>query len=117
MDIPLLCFPVLTPCSPQSVLPMLCFQPSQTMNPPQLIIRQSQNPERHTNLHSKILFLLICENVRKGTQMCRLPNTVTSIKTGCIVETSGPREGPVAGSTKQCNESAGSILSRHVPNQ
>lgn len=113
----LLCFPVLTPCSPQSIIPTLCFQPSHTMNPPQLIIGQSQNPERYTNLHSKMLFLLICEKIRKGKQLCRLPNTVTSIKTGCGIETSGSREDPVAGSTKQRHESAGSILSRHVLNQ
>ena len=49
--------------------------------------------------------------------MCRLPNIVTSIKTGCGIETSGSREGPVAGSTKQPKESAGSILIRHILNQ
>jgi hypothetical protein len=63
-----------------------------------------------------MLFLLFCENVTKGNQMCRLPSTVTCIKTGCGVETSGPREGPVAETTKQRNKSAGSIQS-NVLNQ
>jgi len=63
------------------------------------------------------MLFLFCENVTKGNQMCRLPSTVTSIKTGCGVETSGPREGPVALATKQHNKSAGSIQSRHVLNQ
>jgi len=78
------------------------------MNSQHAIIRHSKNPERYTNLHSEMLFLLFCENVTKGNQMCRLPSTVTCIQTGCGVETSGPRG-------TQWQELQNSVINLQVP--